>query len=130
MGDVALRLTNVVPATDPEDYYSPRRYVVEADSEVTAAVTAGFWSSDGLGRFLAGLAEDFRGWSGERIWQASDLVLCVAATHEKLGHVHLRWTLTDSRHEPGCELTVRTVVDAGEDMRRLAADVRAAEPDD
>ncbi|GIG71017.1 DUF6228 family protein [Phytomonospora endophytica] len=128
VGHVGLHLVRVVPARDPDHPYAPWRYVLRAEGpQGTFEASAGFWTPDSPGRFLGSLALDFRGWPGERTWRSPDTALHVTATHDGLGHVHLRWTVTDGRLDPGWELTVTTIVDAGEDMRRLAADVRAVE---
>ena len=83
----------------------------------------GVWARKGSERELA---EDFRGWSGERTWRSVNRELRVTATHHSGGHVGLCWTLA----EPHWELSVAVTVDAGEDMRRLASEVLEAERDD
>lgn len=80
---------------------------------------------DGPATFLAGLAADFAGWSGERTWRNLDGDIEIGARHVSGGYVDLRWTLRSRPYgwvRPWhASVTVR--VEAGEQMRRLAADV-------
>ncbi|MEV0647487.1 DUF6228 family protein [Phytomonospora sp. NPDC050363] len=127
VGYVDVHLRHVRPVNESHGYIGGR-FVVDITGDVAATTTGIFFAGDTLGRFLTGLADDFRGWTGQRVWRSPDTELHVAATHDKLGHIHLAWTLTDGQLDPGWKLTTATTVDAGEDMQRLAADVRAAEP--
>ncbi|MBT2393290.1 permease [Streptomyces sp. ISL-1] len=87
------------------------------------AVTMSAWDGAGyLTEFLDGLARDFRGWEGERSWTNNELV--VAATFGSGGHVHLSWTLRAGVFSSGWECTVTTVIEAGEELTAVAADVQ------
>ncbi|CAN3985761.1 hypothetical protein KPATCC21470_8493 [Kitasatospora purpeofusca] len=83
-------------------------------------VTVTVW--DDMGGFFDGLARDFRGWEGERVWVNNHLV--VTATFGSGGHVYLGWTLRSGFFPGDWSCTVTTVIDAGEGMTALAADVR------
>lgn len=73
----------------------------------------------GLTDFLTGLYQDFRGWSGERVWRSLEDELRIAARHD--GHVHLHWELTNAPdRESPWTFSVSTHHGAGEDVRQLA----------
>ncbi|MGW2343153.1 DUF6228 family protein [Streptomyces sp. NPDC001661] len=87
-------------------------------------IVAWVWDSD-LVTFLEKLATDFRGWSDARVWQNDDRDLTVAATFRSGGHVGLTWTLRPRPQDSGgWSASVTTVLEAGEQMAALAADVR------
>lgn len=44
--------------------------------------------------YLLELAEDFRGWTGVRSWEAPDHDLRIDAAYIKSGYVGLTWTIT------------------------------------
>ncbi|WP_410658689.1 DUF6228 family protein [Amycolatopsis sp. lyj-112] len=72
-----------------------------------------------LADFVGGLAADFRGWPGERVWNGAHLRL-KASIHAG-GHVALGWTLPP---DGGWEASVTTWLEAGEQLSGLAADLR------
>ncbi|MBA2948809.1 hypothetical protein H1D24_24035 [Streptomyces sp. PSKA28] len=82
------------------------------------------WDGDGLDVFLAALAEDFRGWAGERTWKSLEHDLTLSAEHA--GHcVRLTWGLHDRLPDNAWHFEATTEHAPGEDMRNLAAEVRA-----
>ncbi|MER5866635.1 DUF6228 family protein [Kitasatospora sp. NPDC002040] len=99
-------------------------FAVEAiDDGVRArldTVTVTVW--DSMGEFFDGLARDFRGWEGERVWVNNHLV--VTATFGSGGHVYLGWTLRSGFFPGDWSCTVTTVIEAGEGMTVVAADLR------
>lgn len=86
------------------------------------------WDDADLPGFLAGLAEDFRGWSGERAWQTNHLA--VQAVFHSRGHVALTWTLRPwvSRSD-SWQASVTTWIEAGAQMSTLAEDLHTFLPD-
>jgi hypothetical protein len=76
---------------------------------------------DGLPEFFEKLAEDYAGWDDERVWRSFDGEFAVAARFHSGGHVEVRWVLTQ---ESRWSASVTTWIYAGEDMRRVAADLR------
>ena len=72
--------------------------------------------------FIAGLAADYRGWTGERTWETGHL--SIRARWRAGGHVALTWALesrlarSDSWHA-----SMTTWLEAGEQMTTLAADL-------
>ncbi len=83
-------------------------------------VTVTVW--DAMGDFFDGLARDFRGWKGERVWENNHLV--VKAVFGSGGHVYLSWTLRSGFFDDDWRCTVTTVIEAGEGMTAVAADLR------
>ncbi|MEU0911189.1 DUF6228 family protein [Streptomyces althioticus] len=91
----------------------------------SVATTVETWGGDGLDTFLASLAEDFRGWQGERIWHSLRHDLTISAEHHSGGYVQLRWVISDGAPAEEWRFETSTWHQAGEDMRTLAADIHA-----
>ncbi|MEU8922500.1 DUF6228 family protein [Kitasatospora sp. NPDC048545] len=113
------------------DRYFPDELGIGFAVEVSAAglharidsVETWVWDLDSLDDFLGRLAGDFRGWEGERTWSTNHLAL--RASFKSGGHVFLTWTLTPwMTRDDGWETSVTTVLEAGEGMSALAADLR------
>ncbi|CAL9333896.1 hypothetical protein SUDANB21_00137 [Streptomyces sp. enrichment culture] len=83
------------------------------------------WNGDGLDTFLASLAGDFRGWQGARTWHSLCDDLTLSAEHHSGGHVRLTWVISDGVPSEEWRFETSTWHEAGEDMRTLAADIRA-----
>ncbi|MCB5167399.1 DUF6228 family protein [Streptomyces bambusae] len=81
------------------------------------------WEGDGLDAFLSALAEDFRGWEGERTWRSLERDLTLSAEHRPGGYVHLTWGIRDRPPSEEWHFTTTTVHAAGEEMRHLAAEI-------
>lgn len=78
------------------------------------------------------LVEGFAGWGGVRTWETADHDLRVDAKYLSGGHVNLAWTIAPWRGAPRAwSVSMSSTVQAGEDMRQLAAAVhRLVRPDD
>lgn len=75
--------------------------------------------------FLTDLARDFGGWDGERRWHTDDRDLTVTAVFRSGGRIALTWELRPRRIGAcGWAASVTTVLEAGEQLAALAADVR------
>lgn len=103
------------------------QYVFEAWAPGLTArvdeVVAWIWDAD-LAVFVAGLAADYQGWEGERVWQTYDGDLAVSAVFRTGGHVGLTWTLRPwPNATEGWTASVTTWLEAGEQMSSLASDV-------
>ncbi|MEV6979406.1 DUF6228 family protein [Kitasatospora sp. NPDC093806] len=103
------------------------QYAVEASAPGLAVrvdgVVAWNWGAE-LAPFLEELAADFRGWSGQRVWQTSNRDLTVTAVFRSGGNIGLTWTLHPWRSAAGgWEASVTTWFEAGEQMSALAVDV-------
>lgn len=82
----------------------------------------------GLATFLAGLAEDFRGWDGERAWHTNHLT--VRAVHHSRGHVALTWTLRHRLTRAGSwRVSLTMWQEAGAQMSRLADEMHGLLPE-
>ncbi|WP_411105179.1 DUF6228 family protein [Streptomyces sp. cmx-4-9] len=104
------------------------QYTVEASAPGLTTrvdeVVAWNWGAE-LAPFLEGLAADFRGWEGQRVWHTTDRDLTISAVCRSGGHVGLTWTLRPwTTAAGGWEASVTTWLDAGEQMSALAADIR------
>ncbi|MDI9889240.1 DUF6228 family protein [Streptomyces sp. HNM0645] len=99
-------------------------FAVEAVADGVRArlenVTVTVW--DDMSEFFDGLARDFRGWEEERVWSNNHLV--VTATFGSGGHVYVDWTLRSGFFPGDWKCTVTTVIEAGEGMTAVAADLR------
>jgi hypothetical protein len=80
--------------------------------------------------FFEEMERDWRGWAGVRLWESLEEDLRIEGRHEH-GHVQLRVTL---RHwvadwgRSGWSATADMTVDPGEQLSRIARDVRALAP--
>jgi len=75
-----------------------------------------------LAAFFAGLATDWRGWSGSREWASLESDLKIAARHE-YGHVRLHVTLSQTRADwgnHGWRASADRTLEAGEQLSRVA----------
>ncbi|MEU9828490.1 DUF6228 family protein [Micromonospora chersina] len=98
-----------------------------ADSGVSAVTWVRTLNGDGIVSWAVDLAESYEGWDGVRAWKSLEHDLRIDATHNSRGHVHLRFVI---RGPQGCdpsawEASVVVTLDAGEDMRRLVAELGA-----
>jgi hypothetical protein len=85
------------------------------------------WDDVALPDYFADLAENFRGWTGERAWQTNHLV--VRATFHSRGHVALTWTLQPWMSRPDAwKASLTTWFEAGAQMAALADDMRVFLP--
>ncbi|MGJ6963986.1 DUF6228 family protein [Streptosporangium sp. G11] len=104
-------------------------FTIEAQADGLRATipgaTVAIWDGAGdMASFLRTLADDFRGWTGERTWHTNQLTL-VAVFHSG-GHVELTWTLRPwSSHQAAWEASITTWIEGGQQMTSLAADIRA-----
>lgn len=96
--------------------------VIALADGLTARVDGEVWVwQDDLAHFLQGLADDFRGWDGERVWRAHHLEL--RARFHSRGHVSLTWTLWATTTSDTWQASITTWLEAGAQMATLAADV-------
>lgn len=76
--------------------------------------------------FLQGLADDWRGWDGERGWRSLDGKLRITARHDGKGHVSLGGALRGHSLSPDAWLArVFITVEAGEQLSSLVAELRS-----
>lgn len=122
---ISLRFHQLTRSYPEERDDVMRDFLVTAHGEwVRIEVMVRTWDGDGLDVFLAELAEDFRGWSGTRAWRSLDGDLTLAAEHAG-SHVRLTWGLHDHLPDGQWRFEMATSHAPGEDMRRLAIEMRA-----
>jgi hypothetical protein len=96
--------------------------ITEADLSarrvVHGAYSGGF---DNLAAYFAGLADDWRGWEGERVYESMEHDLRFVAEHD--GHARLRIRLWQSSDPNGWTVETRLTLDPGEELTRLAEDM-------
>lgn len=107
-----------------EDAYIAR-YRVTVSAEGLHAVTTVTDSVEGrlLPDFLDQLSNDFRGWKGARTWHALEDQLRVTATWHSRGHIELAFEIRPDTCTPW-SVTAETELEAGEETRRAASDLR------
>lgn len=79
---------------------------------------------DTLSPFFDQLVEHFTGWEGTLRWQSLEPGLEIEAVFRSGGQVDLTWTVGPWRQPPATwRASVLVTVEAGEQLRRLAADL-------
>lgn len=91
---------------------------LSAGRQVYAGWDGGFTS---LAGFFSDLADGWRGWRGERVFESIEGDLRIQATHD--GHVNLHVTLWESTVPDGWSVQSVVRIDAGEALRNAATDV-------
>jgi hypothetical protein len=124
------RIAILRPGTPPEpgDPYNGGDFSVELRAEGMTATRRVFvhgWSD--VAGFFADLADNWRGWPGEKTWTSPECDLTMTATHESGSHVRIELVLRDG---PVHTWSVSTSVEVepGEEMTRLAAAVAEMVP--
>jgi hypothetical protein len=84
------------------------------------------WEPQGLADFLAGVAADWRGWTGDRTWRSAEAEVRLSLRHEKANTVLVRVELEDGA-PPHWRCEAELEVDPGV-LEQLASDVRQAVP--
>ena len=93
---------------------------LNASKDVPGGYVDGAW---GLVRFFEELAEAWRGWQGERIFESVEHDLRIVATHD--GHVRLDVLLRQTTHLYGWRVEMSLRLDVGEQLARAARDLAA-----
>ncbi len=91
---------------------------LSASRQVYGGWTVGF---AGLGRYFAALAEAWRGWSRERIFESVESDLRIVATHD--GHIQLDILLRESTVPQGWKVQAQLQIEAGEQLADAARGV-------
>jgi hypothetical protein len=122
----------VYPPVDPYgDGYVAHLRVGVVDDGLHAATTATIDGdrTDGpgdLAGFLLRLADDWRGWSGTRVWNALEHEMTVDARHDGRGYVSLGVTLRRPERayaDDAWSARVVFVLEAGEELTALARSI-------
>ncbi|WP_385633403.1 DUF6228 family protein [Streptomyces sp. SudanB5_2050] len=121
---ISLRFHQLTRAFPDERDDLMRDFLVAAQGEsARIEVMVRTWDGDGLDVFLAELAEEFRGWKGARTWRSLEDDLTLSAEHAG-SHVRLTWGLHDRLPDDEWRFEMTTSHAPGEDMRRLAIEMR------
>lgn len=91
---------------------------LSASRQIYAGWLSGFLD---LATFFADLADHWRGWQGERVFETIEGDLRIVATHD--GRVNLRVVLWESTVEDGWRVQAEVRLDAGEALSNAASDV-------
>jgi hypothetical protein len=123
--DTVVRLYNRWRPDKDSIHYAIEACAPGLSARIDETVAAGWDPAPDLPTYFEGLAEDFRGWPGERSWHSLERDLTISAVFRSGGHVGLTWNLRPwpAKHG-GWNVTVTTWQEAGEQMTALAADVR------
>ena len=116
----ALRFGDVRRAGDGSAEYVTAVLEVgglNARTEVVANYAQGF---DDLVEFFRQLAQDWRGWTGERVWESVEGELSIAAAHR--GHVELDVRLREGPHRRWSARST-LLIEPGEELSRGAREV-------
>ncbi|GAA1096793.1 hypothetical protein GCM10009668_11950 [Nocardioides dubius] len=98
--------------------------VVGPDLRASRQVYAGWENGfSTLAAFFADLADHWRGWSGQRVFESIEGDLRILATHD--GHVNLQVRLWETTEPHGWRVESEIRVDAGEALSRAANEVAA-----
>ena len=90
---------------------------------LNASIRVGSFLSESLGEFFAGLAENWKGWSGARTWNSLEGEFGLRARSDRTGHVQLSVRLTEGG-PPAWEVEVNLILEAGQ-LDRIATDASA-----
>lgn len=80
-----------------------------------------------LADFFQGQADDWRGWTGVRLWESLEGDLAIESRHE-YGHVHLRITLRKFRTDwgnDGWRVEGDLTIEPGEELTQVATDMQS-----
>lgn len=125
IGDAAASFSVAVGARDADGTANLLQVRLrDVGLEASKTVPSGYVDgARGLVRFFEELAEAWRGWPDERIFESVEHDLLIVATHD--GHVRLDVRLQQTTHPDGWRVEVSLRLDAGEQLARAARDVRA-----
>lgn len=119
---VSVRLVDLKP------FYDEVAFTVSLHADGLTAkldrTTITPWDSPQLDDFFAQLAADYAGWDDVRTWRSNHLA--IDARFRSGGHVALTWTVQNQHFtEDRWQAKIDVVVEAGEQMANLAADIRS-----
>ena len=112
------------PYADGSFRVEVRRDRLHATADIATRTRRGH-QSDGLSDYFAGLAANWKGWSGPRDWSSSESDLSLSAKGDPTGLIHLHIHLNHGA-PPYWELDFGLGLEAGE-LERLAEEALAFE---
>ena len=78
-----------------------------------ASVLVSSYMFEGFASFFGGLATNWKGWQGERVWNSLEGELTLKAMSDRTGHVHVVVNVRDGA-PPRWELSVVVALEAGQ----------------
>jgi len=110
---------------DPPPYGLSAFCIEIGAEEMTARLHRVVLHNEAPEKFVAELAESYEGWSGERTWESLSRDVTIKAVFRSRGYVDMKWSLVPRSMfvDWRAEVMVRGV-QAGEDMRSLAAEMK------
>lgn len=91
---------------------------------VVAIDGSGYGFGRGVSDLFIAIADDWRGWDGERGWGTLEGECSLAASHDGLGHVTIQCVLHSGLYESDWRVEAPIMLDAG-GLDRVARDARA-----
>jgi hypothetical protein len=108
-----LRFSN--PEHHTEEGVSYVTFIVSiAGPRIQATATVDGYESLTLAEYFDNLAADWKGWEGQKTWSNLEDELTVTATSDKLGHIHLRFTLCSGHHDFAWTVSGRLEIESGQ----------------
>ena len=82
------------------------------------------YMSSGLPELFESLAQNWKGWDGERLWSSLEGEFSLSATADRLGHIWLGYRLRGDVGGQTWELKGRLLLESGQ-LDAIARDIRA-----
>jgi hypothetical protein len=109
-GDTTLRIT---PMRHPWDAESRQpawdMQLTGPELDVSSRYVEDFETTQTLAEFFAELAEEYRGWDGDKTWTAAAGEMTIRATHDQINTTRLHVTMTggmEPRWTASCDLHI------------------------
>jgi Family of unknown function (DUF6228) len=96
--------------------------------EIHATTRVSSFRSPSLAEYFQDIADNWRGWEGEKYWSTLESDLEFKATSDKLGHVRLEFSLKRPYTQFGWVLQAALELEAGQ-LDAIAANVRLVWPE-
>jgi hypothetical protein len=127
--DERTRVGLAYEAATSDPYTATLRVRVETDRlEYEGLMLIGA-NADGLAAFFNGLVEDWRGWDGERQWNALEHGMSVYAAHRGR-QIELAFVVRRDYKPDAWELRVPVLVAPGETLTRFASSLARSFPNE
>ena len=97
-------------------------FTVEVDGPALRGIArVDCYMSDNLGDYFSDLAQSWKGWSGEKVWQSIERELRLGAKCDSLGHITLSYCLSSGYVECPWSVTGSILLEAGQ-LERIAVE--------
>ncbi len=123
--NASIELSEAEGLAKPGGSESYRVTLRENEFEVSARVYAFDPLDNGLSKFFAELAQEWKGWDGSKTWTSLEGEFELKCEHDRIGHVITTATLHSSPYGHGWTGQIRFDIAAGQ-LEDLAAGVKAS----